>query len=116
MTISNRVAAASLNHCLRPYDSREAIDVLTAAVLANVSDRTIRNWCRDLGIARRSMTGPWEISQVALQMVIDNDRQALKAYLAGERQCELVARHYSLLGLGHLLQAWALEEQAVGDT
>jgi hypothetical protein len=48
-------------------------------------------------------------------MVIDGDELALKAYLAGERQSEPVASYYRKVGLGHLLQEWALEEQAAGD-
>ena len=104
------------NYCLRPYDEREGMTVFdaTTEVGRRVSDRTIRNWCLKRGIGRRMMTGPWEISRVALQMVIDDDMPALKAYLAGERQCELVARYYRLVGLGHLLDEWGSSEQAVG--
>ena len=115
MTLPNRNSAASLNHCLRPYDPREATDVPTAAILANRTERQIRNWCKQLWIGRRALAGRrWEISTIALQMVLDNDGAALRAYLAGERQHELVASYYRRLGLGHLLREWGSVEVA-GD-
>jgi hypothetical protein len=46
-------------------------------------------------------------------MVLDNDRTALNAYLAGEREHELVASYYRRLGLGHLLQEWGSAERAM---
>jgi hypothetical protein len=39
------------------------------------------------------------VSQVALAMLLDGDRKALKAYLAGERSSDLVRSYFDRLGL-----------------
>jgi hypothetical protein len=43
------------------------------------------------------------VSRVALQMLLDGDRRALRAYLKGDRESALVRSYYARLGLGHLL-------------
>ncbi len=81
------------DHVLRPFDASEAIPVSIAARIAGVSPRTIRNWCRAHRIGRRIANGPWRVSRIALQMLLNDDGGALKAYLAGERVDEKVAAY-----------------------
>jgi helix-turn-helix protein len=67
---------------LIPFALEEALTVAQAARIAGRTVVTIRTWAalHDLGrpIGRR-----WMVSRVALAMHLDNDRNALKAYLMG---------------------------------
>ena len=40
-------------------------------------------------------SGRWAISQVALDMLIDGDKDSLEAYLAGDRTSERVRSYYT---------------------
>src|SRR4051794_30712098 len=85
---------------LVPFDAREALPLKAAAATANRSQSTIRGWCSLHAIGRRiPFNGPWLISVVALQMLLDGDRRALRAYLEGDRTSELVVRYYRRLGV-----------------
>jgi len=79
---------------LRPYHRQEAISAQEAAELAGKSVRTIRNWCllHDLG---RRVGGSWAVSKVALAMWLEGAREALNAYLAGDRASSLVREYFS---------------------
>jgi hypothetical protein len=89
---------------LIPFDRREAISLKEAAKLANKSERTLRNWCVGDGIGRRIKDGNWQISRVALAMVLEDRDDALAAYLSGVRgSYEPVAEVYRRVGLGELL-------------
>ena len=79
---------------LRPYNRQEALSVAEAAKLAGRSHRTIRNWCllHDLG---RRIGGPWAVSKVALLMWLEGNREALAAYLNGDRSSESVTHYFT---------------------
>jgi len=84
---------------LRPYDPMEAISVKEAAKLAGRSQSTLRNWCERFEIARRIAGGNWQVSCVALQMLLDGDLEALAAYSAGDRASPRVATYFKRFGL-----------------
>lgn len=84
---------------LIPYDRHEAITLRQAALIAGRSESTLRSWCQNHHIGRRVAGGPWMVSKPALQMFLDNDARALRVYLAGDRESELVASYFRLAGL-----------------
>jgi hypothetical protein len=65
-----------------------------AARIAGKSKRTIRDWCARLDIGRR-VGGQWAVSRVALAMFLDGDRDALMAYLRGDRGSPTVIEYFS---------------------
>jgi hypothetical protein len=77
-----RSAEKSHLKVLTPYDPREGISLAAAANRAGKSESTLRNWCVQHGLGRRVGGGVWVVSQVALAMFLDDDRNALVAYLA----------------------------------
>jgi hypothetical protein len=84
---------------LRPFDAAEAIDSPTAAKIARVSTVTIRNWCSWHHIGRRIGDGFYRISKPALLAFLDGDEAALSAYLAGDRESELVLKYFVRAGV-----------------
>jgi hypothetical protein len=88
---------------LVPYDPREAVSVRSAAKLAGRSQSTIRNWCEKFEIARKIADGNWQVSRVALRMLLDGDMDALAAYGAGDRTSPSVAAYFERCGLQNLL-------------
>ena len=74
-----------------------------AARHAGKSESTVRNWCIEHNIGRRVGGGVWMVSRVALQMHLDGHREALSAYLRGDRSGPIVASYFRHLGLGALL-------------
>ena len=86
------------NHILRPFDASEAVRVNVAAMIAGVAPRTVQAWAAEHGIGRR-VGGQWRISRVALQMWLDDDRAALRAYRRGDRVSERVLRYFRIAGL-----------------
>jgi len=88
----------SRNHCLIPFNPREAISVSVAARRAGRSERTIRLWCEQHGIGRRvgggpSQPGPWMVSKVALALYLDGEHAALQSYLEGDRSPPLIGTY-----------------------
>jgi hypothetical protein len=79
------------DYVLRPFDASEAITVSIAAKIAGVKPRTIQHWCCVYRIGRRIANGPWRVSRPALQMLLDGDNAALRAYLSGERAGRVAA-------------------------
>jgi hypothetical protein len=69
---------------LNPFDPAEAIGTTEAAHMADVSDRTIRNWVLEHDIGRK-VGGHNKVSKPALTMFIEGDTGALADYHAGER-------------------------------
>ena len=69
---------------------------LEAAKKAGKSDSTVRAWCLNHGIARRVVDGH---CRVALQMLVDGNKEALRAYHKGDRASPLVARYFDRFGL-----------------
>ncbi len=84
---------------LIPFDKREVITLRQAALIAGRSESTLRSWCQAHYIGRRVAGGPWMVSRPALQMFLDDDARALRAYLAGDRESELVASYFRRAGL-----------------
>lgn len=82
------------DYVLRPFDASEAITVSIAAKIAGVKPRTIQHWCVVHRIGRRIANGPWRVSRPALQMLLDDDREALRLYRAGDRTSERVRRYF----------------------
>lgn len=84
---------------LIPFDRREAISLNEAAEIANRSVETLRRWVAtdDLG---RKIGGQWMVSRVALAMFLDADREALRAYLRGDRQSPSVRAYFEREILG----------------
>jgi hypothetical protein len=79
---------------LRPFNRTEVLSVAEAALVAGRSERTIRDWCARLDIGRR-VGGQWAVSRVALAMFLDGDRDALMAYLRGDRGSPTVIEYFS---------------------
>jgi hypothetical protein len=79
------------DYVLRPFDASEAITVSIAAKIAGVKPRTMQHWCVIHRIGRRIANGPWRVSRPALQMLLDGDNAALRAYLSGEREGRVAA-------------------------
>jgi hypothetical protein len=79
---------------LVPYDKREAIQLKEAVFIAGRSESTVRSWCQNHYIGRRVAGGTWQVSKVALAMLLDGDKKALRAYLAGDRASELVLGYF----------------------
>jgi len=66
--------------------------------MAGRSERTIRDWCTRFDIGRR-IGGRWAVSKVALATLLDGNKEALAAYLAGERSSPTVAEYFSRCGV-----------------
>ena len=83
---------------LRPYNRSEALPIDEAAQIASRSKRTMREWCLLYDIGRR-IQGRWAVSKVALAMLLDGNKEALAAYLAGDRSSPTVAEYFSRCGV-----------------
>jgi hypothetical protein len=83
---------------LIPFDRREALSLKQAAEISGKSVETIRRWCSLHDIGRR-IGGQWAVSHPALLMMLDGDRGALTAYLAGDRSGPLVSSYFQRAGL-----------------
>jgi hypothetical protein len=94
------------SRCLIPFDRREGISIEEASEIAGKSIRTMRLWCEQHHIGRRVGGGPWVVSIVALEMLLNDDATALKTYLAGNRSSALVAAYYERIGLGSVVAKW----------
>ena len=90
----------SLDRCfvLSPYDPREGLTLVQAAVRAGRSPGTIRNWCESEGLGRR-IGGKWCVSKVALEMYLDGETGTLARYLAGDRQARDVVSYFERFGV-----------------
>jgi hypothetical protein len=86
-------------NCLKPHIRGEVISIREAMKIAGRSESTIRNWCNQRGIGRRIVGGKWDISRVALAMLLDSDASALRAYLAGDRTSEHVQVYFDRYGI-----------------
>jgi hypothetical protein len=83
---------------LLPFDIREALTLREAAAIAGRTPVTVRTWCSLYNLGRR-IAGQWRVSRVALAMFLDSNREALRAYLNGDRQCEAVLEYFERCGL-----------------
>jgi hypothetical protein len=84
---------------LVPYVAAEAIELTVAAKVTGRSAGTIRGWCLKYGIGRRIVGGPWQVSRLALQMLLDGNTKALLAYQTGDRHGDLVAPYVQRFNL-----------------
>lgn len=91
---------------LVPFSRNEGCSVEEAAENAGKSVRTMRLWCEQHHIGRRVGGGPWVVSRVALEMLLDGNDVALDAYLSGDRFCAPVVRYYERVGLADLIRRW----------
>lgn len=105
-------SATSEPQVLRPFDRREAITVDEAAELCARDVRTVRRWCVAFDIGRRIAGGPWSVSVVALSMLLNDDKNALRQYLAGDRRSALIVAYFESADLGDLPHHWAAREAA----
>jgi hypothetical protein len=83
---------------LRPFHRSEVLSVAEAADMAGKSLRTLRGWCLLHDIGRR-IQGRWAVSKVALAMLLDGNKEALAAYLAGERHSPIVTEYFERCGV-----------------
>lgn len=83
---------------LIPFDIREAMTVAEAARVAGCTTATARTWAAEFDLGRR-VGGRWLISRVAFAMHLENDKRALRAYLAGDRETPAVAEYFERLDL-----------------
>jgi hypothetical protein len=69
-----------------------------AAAISGMSIETMRRIAslHDIG---RKIGGQWKVSRVALAMWLEGNRQALSAYLAGDRSGPLVRPYFERLGI-----------------
>jgi hypothetical protein len=83
---------------LIPFNLAEAMTVPAAAEIVGKSAVTARSWCSLYDLGRR-IGGQWWVSRVALAMFLDSDRDALRAYLSGDRASELVTSYFDRCGV-----------------
>ncbi|MDL2408736.1 hypothetical protein PY650_24455 [Rhizobium calliandrae] len=77
----------------------ERIGIREACQHTGKTDRTIRTWCKRFGIGRVPMSGgALVISLPALNMVMQDDPEALELLRAGDRTNPLVRRHFTETG------------------
>jgi len=86
-----------------PQRSGGSLEQSQAAGLAGRSEGTIRNWCGQFDIGRRIVGGNWKVSRVALQMLLDDEMEALAEYHTGERTDPRVIAYFEQVGLGCLV-------------
>ncbi|WP_158875831.1 hypothetical protein [Antarcticirhabdus aurantiaca] len=88
---------AALSVLMRP---EEVISLKEAVFRTGKNEKTIRRWCKEDGIGRRTSPGaPWEISAVALEAKRYGDVEALRSLRSGEFRSEHVHRYAKYLGL-----------------
>src|SRR5207302_334011 len=103
---------------LRPFFTAEAMWVNgenCAAETAGVTCSTMRRWCVEHGLGRR-VGRPWRVSRVALQMHLDGDRAALRAYHSGDRTSELVVAYFRRFDLARELAEALAREYSIADS
>jgi hypothetical protein len=107
---------------LRPFNRAEVLSIDEAARIAGKSPRTLREWCLLKDIGRR-IGGRWAVSRIALAMLLDDDQDALKAYIAGDRSSPAVTTYFERCGVplprwhsgGGATAALSLREQQLSE-
>ncbi|ACA15743.1 conserved hypothetical protein [Methylobacterium sp. 4-46] len=84
---------------LIPWDPAEAISIGEAAFLAHCSASTVRGWCACHHVGRCIAGGAWKVSAPAFLMLLDDDHDALAAYLTGDRTSPAVTAYFVRAGL-----------------
>jgi len=81
----------------------ERVGIREACEYAGKSDRTVRTWCKRFGIGRVPMAGgPLVISLPALNMILQDDPEALELLRAGDRDNPIVRRHFIETGTAEI--------------
>lgn len=83
---------------LQPFDRREATTLKGFAHTAGISIATARETVH-VQLLGRKVGGRWLVSRVAAAAYLDGNREALKAYWAGDRTSDLVRPYFERLGL-----------------
>ena len=79
---------------LKPWITAEAITTKRAAEIAGRPIRTIRDWCERIPLGKKH--GPlWRVSIVALTLFLEEDHDALAAYLDGDRSSAVIVDCYA---------------------
>ena len=82
---------------MRPDD---VIGLKEAVYRTGKNEKTIRRWCQQDGIGRRTSAGAaWEISAIALEAKLYGDVEALDALRLGNFSAYGVRRYLEYLGL-----------------
>jgi hypothetical protein len=83
---------------LRPFNRAEVLSIEEAADIAGRSVRTLREWCQLHDIGRR-IGGRWAVSRVALATLLEGDKNALAAYLTGDRSSPRIMHYFCRCGV-----------------
>lgn len=96
LVASTDLPAASALHILPD----EVMTVAEAAAHAGRTEKTVRRWISEFGIARQTVrNSPHQVSRLALEMVLHSDWPALDALKAGDRGHRLVIWYRQFAGL-----------------
>jgi hypothetical protein len=76
------------------YNPKEGMTLRQAVVRSGKSETTVRNWCVNRGIGRRVAGSTRVVSEPALEMPLDDDHAALKAYHSGDPSAASPVRLY----------------------
>ena len=83
---------------LVPWIPAEALTVAQAAAIARRGPKTIREWAGRYDIGRPVVGSQWMISHPALLMLLEGNKAALAAYLAGDRSSDPVRAYFRRVG------------------
>jgi hypothetical protein len=99
LAMARPLEASRAPFVLRPFDRLEPLTIKEAAEVAARSEGTVRRWRANFDLGRRIGVGRWAASNFALKMFLDGDAEALRAYLAGDRETPRVARYFERTGI-----------------
>jgi hypothetical protein len=83
---------------LKPYDPFDAIGIKAACELSGGSRARVIQLCEQYGLGRK-IGARWAISKVALHAFLNDDKEGLRAYLAGDRSGPAVTSAYRAAGV-----------------
>jgi hypothetical protein len=78
---------------LKPFSRAESRTTEEAAAFCGRTRRTMRNWCTQYNLGRR-IGGAWVMSIVALDLFVNDEQEALRHYLSGDRRHPTVVAAY----------------------
>ena len=83
-----------------PMLPEEIMSTKEAAHRVQVTERTVRRWCREYGIGRQPKSGATvQVSIVALEMCVCGDDEALELLRTNQREHPTVQFYINRLGL-----------------
>jgi hypothetical protein len=83
---------------LVPFDRRETMSIGAYAAQKGCSAPSAREEVHLQGLGRK-ISGRWLVSKIAAAMFLDGDREALRAYHAGDRSSSEVQGYYTRFGI-----------------